>query len=296
MTSDAVIVPSSTVRVASYPAGASYGPRQSRDYEFVWILRGSASWQVQWPAVQSQTGGEMLVPMRPGVLGLARAGAIDYYRWDPDAETVHAYVHFAIEEPGPLPDEASWPLVRSLPTVPVLDGLCSYLLELAGQPGEAARRRSDQLVGLLLELFVNGPFPAAGAGLPPAVAAMVKTVRSSWRDGPVAIPVAVLAGGAGVSAGHLFRIFRSEYGCSPARALEAVRLSRAAILLQRSNATVAEIAHRSGFANPYHFSRRFASVYGSPPGVFRALAEPRDPYSFVRHAGLLSLAHALLDA
>jgi AraC family transcriptional regulator len=238
----------------------------------------------------------MLVPMCPGTLGLARPGAIDYYRWDPDGETVHAYVHFAIREPGPLPDETAWPLVRSLPTVPVLDGLCSYLLELAGQPGELARRRSDQLVGLLLELFVIGPFRTAGAALSPAVAAMVETVRSHWRGGPVAVPVAALAGGAGVSTGHLFRIFRSEYGCSPARALEAVRLARAAILLQRSNATVAEIAHRSGFANPYHFSRRFAAVYNNPPGAFRALAVPLDPYRFVREAGLLPLAHALLDA
>ena len=123
---------------------------------------------------------------------------------------------------------------------------------------------------------------------------MVEAVRNQWRRGLTPIPVPALAAAAGVSTGHLFRIFRTEYGCSPARALEIIRLARAAILLQRSNATIAEIAHRCGFANPYHFSRRFAAVYGLPPGRFRGQTDLRDPFDQVRQLGLLPIARGLL--
>ena len=113
-------------------------------------------------------------------------------------------------------------------------------------------------------------------------------------DGPDPRPGARLGGRRRVSPGHLFRIFRTEYGCSPARALEIIRLARAAILLQRSNATLAEIAHRCGFANPYHFSRRFAAVYGLPPGRFRGQPDIRDPYDQARQLGLLPIVRGLL--
>jgi transcriptional regulator GlxA family with amidase domain len=57
-------------------------------------------------------------------------------------------------------------------------------------------------------------------------------------------------------------------------ALGLLRLSRAAMLLARSNLSVEAIAHDCGFANPYpyHFSRRFHRVYGQPPGRHRRAA------------------------
>ena len=75
--------------------------------------------------------------------------------------------------------------------------------------------------------------------------------------------------------------------------LELVRLSRAAVLLQRSNASLAEVADATGFANAYHLSRRFRAAYGVPPGRFRRTLPGADPLGPVREAGLLPLAQAL---
>lgn len=280
---------STPVSFGTYPPGASFGPRSSGTYEFVWILRGSALWRTEGRIAQE-------IVLRPGQLALARPRTTDSYHWDPEVETVHGYVHFAVADPGPLPKDEDWPLVRSLTRPAVLEGLCQHLVQLAGRSGDAAPQRSDRLLAVLLEVFVTDPVERAGDPLPAAVRTSVEAVRREWQHGLSPVPVPVLAAAAGVSPGHLFRVFRSTYGCSPARALEAVRLARAATLLQRTNATLAEIAHRCGFANPYHFSRRFSTAYGGPPGAYRTQGGVQDPYEPVRRAGLLPVAHALLDA
>jgi transcriptional regulator GlxA family with amidase domain len=102
-----------------------------------------------------------------------------------------------------------------------------------------------------------------------------------------------MASAAHVSSGHLARIFRRRFGIGPVRAVELIRLARAAILLQRSNLTVGAIAQACGFANPFHFSRRFSIAYGLPPRAYRSSrsGEPLEP---VRRAGLLTLAQPLL--
>jgi AraC-like DNA-binding protein len=282
-----VVVPSTPVRVASYPAGADFGPRDSVDFEFVWILRGSATWR---------TVGEAPVELalRPGVLALARPGLTDSYRWDPAEETVHGYVHFAVPDRGPLPPPSDWPLVRETAPLPVLDALCRYLVDLTADDAAADDDRAAHLLATALELFVRGPVRPATT-VPPVVAAFLQQVRQRWGGVLDPIPVPALAGACGVSAGHLFRVFRETYGLGPARALEVVRLARAATLLQRSNATLTEVAHRCGFANPYHFSRRFTAWYGRPPGAYRALGESADPYEPARSTGLLPVVRALLD-
>lgn len=293
MTSGPVVEATTAVLVASYPAGARYGPRTLRDHEFVWILRGSARWRVGDP-VRSE------IDLRPGQLALAQPGTVDSYQWDLERETMHAYVHFTITDLGLLPPPP-WPSTRSMSRLPALEGLCQHLLDLAGEAGESdgaagdTRRRSDRFLGVLLDLFIAGPVARPAESLSSTVTAVLEVVRGRWRSDLTPVPVPVLAAGAGVSAGHLFRVFRTEYGCSPARALEAVRLARAAMLLQRSNASLTEIAHRCGFANAYHFSRRFAAGFGSPPGGYRASGDGRDPYEQVRATGLLPIAQALLE-
>jgi AraC-like DNA-binding protein len=235
--------------------------------------------------------------LRPGTLALARAFTVDSYHWDPDQVSTHAYLHFELAEPGLSIPEEMWPATRSLVTSPVLSGICDYLLELARIPGGAARARSDQLLGVLLDLFVSGPLGEPEASLHPCVAAVIECVHHAWSsDGPRIMAADELAAASNVSAGHLFRIFRTEYACGPARALELVRLARCAVALQRSNASLAEIARGGGFANAYHFSRRFAQVYGMPPGAYRGLGPGPDPLSAVRAAGLLPIAAPLMSS
>ena len=135
---------------------------------------------------------------------------------------------------------------------------------------------------------------APATKLPPHLAAALGEVRRIWRvEGVRIVEVDELAVAAGVSGGHLFRVFRQQYGCGPAHALELVRLARAAVMLQRSNATLDEVAAECGFANAYHFSRRFRASYAVPPGSYRRTSPTPDPLGPVRAAALLPVAQLL---
>lgn len=278
------------VETIDYPAGSTFGPRRLSDFEFVWVITGSATL-----TVDLDHGGRapQRLLMTPGTLALSRMGTIDSYHWSPERTSTHAWVHFELADQLALPPAADWPLTQSLTDNPVLAGLCDYLVDLGARPSPAGRDRTDELVAVLLDLFVRGPLAERGPQLPLHVAAAAEHVRRRWqRSGVGLVDAEDLAAAAGVSTGHLFRAFRTAYGCGPARALELVRLSRAAVALRRSNAPLTEVARQTGFANAYHLSRRFSLAYGRPPGAYRHEGSG-DPYAPLAAAGLRGLARAL---
>lgn len=65
------------------------------------------------------------------------------------------------------------------------------------------------------------------------------------------------------------RVFRDVYQTSPGRWLIAIRLERAADLLQNTNRSVTEISLESGFGDLSHFIRSFSKRFGAPPTKFR---------------------------
>ena len=295
MTSSSLtIVKRQSVRAADYPAGSTFGPRELFDDEFIWLLRGSAIWTVQ--EGRGRPGEQ--ITLRPGMLALSRLGTVDHLQWDSHLVSTPGYAHFTIADTERLGPRSSWPKVRDMAAAPLLGGLTTYLLELAKLPGEPAARRTDELLTLLLDLFVTGPFGSSPwEGLPGPLVAAIDAARTIWiAEGMRIISVEELSDRASISPGHLFRLFRDGYGVGPARALELVRLVRAATWLQRSNSTLADIAARAGFANAYHFSRRFSGAYGSAPGAFRRRGTTSDPYEILRSPALVSLAQGLLQA
>jgi AraC-like DNA-binding protein len=282
-------------QVIDYAPGSNLGPRRLIDFEFVWILSGSATWTIhRGGGLRGPAAGRPLL-LRPGTLLLAPSGVVDSFQWDPAQPTRHAWAHFRIDDSARLPDPATWPLVHDLSTVPVLEGICSYLIELSNQPLAAAQPRSAQLLALLLDLVVRGPLaerPLPTA--PPLVIAAMDAARRIWQaEGVRLIAVDELARAANVSAGNLYRIFRQHYGCGPAHALELIRLSRAAMMVQRSNASLADVARECGFADAYHLSRRFSAAFGVPPGRYRRDQPTSDPQAPVRDAGLHQVANLL---
>lgn len=278
----------STVLVAEYQPGATFGPRTLQDYELVWLLSGSATWQLdhrindEWVSETHR--------LRPGTITLAQTGQRDRYQWDSRHRSQHAYVHFSVEDPGGLPAENDWPAVRSVAESSALAGLTNYLIELSTVPTSAARCRSDQVVSFLLDVFVSGPFLRGVRSIPSDLEHVFSYVASVWEaDGMRIITADELADATQLSRRRLLRLFQQEYQIGPARVLEMVRLSRGAVLLQRSNETIASVSELTGFANPYHFSRRFTHTYGSPPGAFRAVKDQPDPMGPMRGYGLHQL-------
>ncbi len=265
--------------VAEYPAGATFGPRRLDDFEFVWMLRGSATWR----ADDGRTAA-----LRPGVLLLVGPGTRDRYAWDPAGSCRHAYVHFRVETDA---DPASWPVCRPAEPDGPLPGLLAYLLWLGSRAPVGWQDRVDDVLGLLLATYVDGPLPEPDPPLSPVLGAVVDHVRAAWGDGRLRqVSLGELAGAASVSTGYLARQFRRQYGVGPVTAFERLRLARAASMLLRSNYPIAVIAERCGFADQYHFSRRFSTAYGSPPSRYRRLGSGADADSALAGARLLRLA------
>jgi AraC family transcriptional regulator len=264
--------------VAVYPPGATFGPRLLPDFEFVWLLQGTAEWHYEDGSIALGTNS----------LLLGRPGMRDVFTWDRERPTRHAYLHFRLDgRLAGLPDPALWPLVRRLPDDDPLRPLLRYLLRV----GED--RSSGEVLRLLLTLFVRGPLPDRDdERLPPPLEGLLELACRAWSPpAPTRpLPLRELAAGACVSPGYLSRLFRQHYGIGPVAAVELLRLARAATLLVRSNLSVAAVAHDCGFANPYHFSRRFHRVYGQPPGRYRRATARLEPNEPLARVGLPPLA------
>ncbi|MEU7876620.1 GlxA family transcriptional regulator [Microbispora bryophytorum] len=78
-----------------------------------------------------------------------------------------------------------------------------------------------------------------------------------------------LADLAGVSPRHLTRLFTAEFGTSPAKFVELVRLDHAKALLNAGH-SVTETARAAGFGSPETLRRVFVARLGVPPGHYRA--------------------------
>ena len=114
--------------------------------------------------------------------------------------------------------------------------------------------------------------PGAGRAEP----AWLKRVVARLRDDPAArVSVASLAAEAGVHPVHLARVFRRHRGETIASYVRRVRVQRAARLLARRDADVANtaslasVASALGFADQSHMTRAFRRVAGTTPAVLR---------------------------
>ncbi len=67
----------------------------------------------------------------------------------------------------------------------------------------------------------------------------------------------------------LFRLFKKAHGKAPAEFLRGLRLERALDLLRETNLPVAEVARRSGFADPDYLARVVRQTCGDSPRKIR---------------------------
>jgi len=83
---------------------------------------------------------------------------------------------------------------------------------------------------------------------------------------------ATLAKIAGLSLSHFNRLFREWTGYSPLDHLRRQRIALARQLLASVDLSIKEVAARSGFKDPYHFSKAFRQLDGLSPTQFREAA------------------------
>ena len=83
-----------------------------------------------------------------------------------------------------------------------------------------------------------------------------------------------LARAACLSPRQFTRVFRSETGTSPAKAVESLRLEAAKLMLDQSRLPVEDIAWEAGFRNRERMRRAFVRAYGEAPQSIRMNAGP----------------------
>jgi AraC family transcriptional regulator len=269
--------------VADYPAGAGLQPRVIEDFEFVWMLRGRATF-----VVSEET------PLSPGELLLVPPGVRHSFRWDQDQASRHGYVHFGYADVR----EAVAPEVRltRMSSADPLAGLCAYLLWLGRSNLSDWQTSVRRTLDFMLTLLEYGPLPS-GEVRPEVrrpVAAAVSYLQHEWSHLPLRrVGVTEIATAAHVSRGYLNRLFRDTFGSSVSVALEHLRCSRAEALLTRTDLTIAAIARQCGYADVTHFSHRFSGIHGISPSAYRSLAS-RSP-SVLEQAGVLQLSRLIWE-
>lgn len=256
----------SAAGVATYPPGATYGPRTMRDFEFVWMIEGDAEY----------TLGDVTVAAPRGSVVLCRPGSRDFFRWDPKRRTRHGYYHFEVRRhPADWPPPDRWPLVRLPGDGDVLRPLFRHLLTWAGTGGNPALTRLT--MAHMLTSYVTGQHDAGDVphdALPEAVDRAWAYLHDRLERDPAApISLGDLADIACVTPEHLCRLFSASVGHSPVETVRLARLDRAATLLARSNYSVKEVAQMCGFSSPFHFSRVFKDAFGQSPRQFRTAIE-----------------------
>ncbi len=252
--------------VATYPPGATFGPREAASWEFVWLLEGRALYRFQTKSERGE------IALGVGQLLLCRPDERDWFEWDAHARTRHGFFHFAL--PAGDWGASAWPRVRPMGDDDLFAPLVRHLLTWS-ETGDAFQR--DLAASLLLVAFVSGQ--SSLGDVPPLVAPEPVERALGWlwarleQDAASPISLDALARAAFVSPEHLCRLFKTATGRSPLEVVRLARLDRAALLLARTNFSVGDIAHLTGFASPFHFSRAFKDAYGHPPRELRKRLE-----------------------
>jgi transcriptional regulator GlxA family with amidase domain len=88
------------------------------------------------------------------------------------------------------------------------------------------------------------------------------------------LSVESLAQVANMSPRQFSRVFTSETGQSPAKAVENLRVEAARLMMEAGSHTVDAVAHEAGFGDQERMRRAFIRAFGQPPQVFRRAHRP----------------------
>ncbi len=217
--------------------------------------------------------GQDSVTLAPGWLSLIPPGTV--HRLHYVGPSVHLYAHFRLPAtgtptarlPSALDCGAELPCIREL------------FESVRAANGTAPHRARAELWSLLCRL--ESMTAAAGRerrGMHPAVATVLDHVDAHLDE---RMSVAFLAHLAGVSPGHLARLFRAQVGETVVAHVRHRRLARARHLLTSTGTPVKAVAHSVGYGDLQTFNKAFRRRYGMSPrrarhGTMTAGPRPED--------------------
>jgi AraC family transcriptional regulator of arabinose operon len=244
-----------------YEPGGVCGPRIQRDYQLVILHRGEIDLRLD--------GRRINVAPRHAIL--LSPGHREHFFFSRDRETHHSWCSI---DAAAVPQKLRR-LLRLSGTPAPVDSRIESLLALGkatffeGQSEPFLENSFHLSLGLALltgfTLGVQAKPSTAGPGDQALARAEQFIQNEFWRR----LSLADVAAAAGVSRQHLLKLFRLRRGDTPTHFLYERRLGVAADQLVHTGLSIREIAGRCGFANEFHFSRKFKAAYERNPRAWR---------------------------
>jgi len=183
----------------------------------------------------------------------------------------------AFEATGPEPCYLAWVFYDDKGEAPLVNGDSSRLVKadiagfvsilklLTNEAAGAADPAAMQYLASLLKIHTKrlGDENAVDARLVRLWEKVDARLGESWG-------MSKLSKSASMSAEHLRRLCRRDYGCTPMKRLTELRMHRACIRLRESSHKLEVISDEIGFSSVYHFCRVFKQWSGITPGEFRS--------------------------
>lgn len=139
------------------------------------------------------------------------------------------------------------------------------VFDMVSDPSRDAQLKANMLLQrLLLDIHFENKERATGRR--PSVASVTDALAA---DPGRNMPVKEMAELCGLSESQFRRDFIAETGLHPKAYVDKCKMRLAAEMLVSRGMSVREAAAKAGYADPYHFSRRFKQVMGMPPGEYR---------------------------
>jgi len=209
------------------------------------------------------------VPLGPGTPSIVLPGHPHWYGTSEGAPWSELFAAFT----GPLFDTlahagvitATGPLARQPPS-----SIRALRNVLSATP--RTHNAAEHQLFAIAEWLLDAADPPSETGLTPVIAAAVEQLSENLE---VEIDMVTVAAGLGLPYNTFRRRFGVEVGQSPGAFRNARRLETAATLLRLTDMTVRQVARAVGFADEFHFSRRFRAQFGLPPRAYgRSLGPP----------------------
>jgi AraC family transcriptional regulator of arabinose operon len=244
-----------------YEPGGMFGPRVQRDFQMVILHSGSLDLRVN----------RKPITLAAGTAVLLSPGGQEVFRFSRERESRHSWCAI---RPHAVPQAQQNLFRESRGPLPFTGAMVSLLDLALGSPRDGEGLESLEtryLLDLGLAMFCDFAL-AAQAGAPRTKSgdeAVGKVSQFISRELARPLTLTDLARAGGVSSQHLLKLFRERKMASPTKMLYTRRLDAARDWLSHTGLSIGEIADRCGFANAFHFSRKFRQAHGMSPREWR---------------------------
>ncbi len=244
-----------------YKAGGRLGPRIQQNLQLVYIFEGEALIRLDGREHHlRRREATLLLPGREEHFTFSRRGVTRHGWCQVDRPHVDAPVLRAYQR-----------LPFSLPFSRRMEQLAALGLPLEKDPRRSVQRLRDALAqAILLEFLAQAKFGDRDA--PPLPEPVRRACEHMETHHAAPCDLCLLSKVAGVTGAHLIRLFRKHLDTTPIEFLWKTRAETGARLLVETGLSVSEVAYRTGFQSPYHFSRLVRRHLGQSPREYRRSA------------------------